>query len=82
MAIFEQAPGPSHPCNPFLVEGGMPCGNNNAYQDLTSDLTQLQQFMDDVPWPLPLGNQSPLLLTAPAPMEVDANDSHSEEAIW
>ncbi|KAJ9071325.1 hypothetical protein DSO57_1038067 [Entomophthora muscae] len=38
--------------------------------------------MDYIPWSSPLGNQSPLLLTAPAPMEVDANDSSSEEAIW
>ncbi|KAJ9084797.1 hypothetical protein DSO57_1020477 [Entomophthora muscae] len=38
--------------------------------------------MDDVPWPLPLGNWSPLLLTAPAPMEVDVNVSPSKEAIW
>ncbi|KAJ9073960.1 hypothetical protein DSO57_1011179 [Entomophthora muscae] len=38
--------------------------------------------MDDVPQPLPLGNWSPLLLTAPVPMEVDANTSPSKESIW
>ncbi|KAJ9067267.1 hypothetical protein DSO57_1001375 [Entomophthora muscae] len=37
--------------------------------------------MDDTPRPSPLGNQSPLLVTAPAPMEVDANAISSEEAI-
>ncbi|KAJ9048907.1 hypothetical protein DSO57_1029988 [Entomophthora muscae] len=37
--------------------------------------------MDDIPRPSPLGNWSPLLLTAPAPMEVDANASPSKEAI-
>ncbi|KAJ9064826.1 hypothetical protein DSO57_1026227 [Entomophthora muscae] len=64
------------------MEGGMPCGNNNTYQDLPSGLAQLQQFMDDISQPSPLGNWSPLLLTAPAPMEVDANASPSKEAIW
>ncbi|KAJ9071805.1 hypothetical protein DSO57_1033425 [Entomophthora muscae] len=59
----------------------MPCGNNNTYQELPGGLAQLQQFMDDIPRPLPLGNQSPLLLTEPAPMEVDNNSSPSEEAI-
>ncbi|KAJ9070606.1 hypothetical protein DSO57_1006021 [Entomophthora muscae] len=63
MAIFKQAPGPSNPRNSFLVEGGMPRSNNNTYQDLPSGLSQLQQFMDDVPWPLSLGYWSPLLLT-------------------
>ncbi|KAJ9086714.1 hypothetical protein DSO57_1000971 [Entomophthora muscae] len=82
MAIFELAPGPSNPRNSFLVKRGMSCGNNNAYQYLPSGLAQLQKFMDNVPWPLPLGNQSPLLLTAPAPMKVDANACPSEEAIW
>ncbi|KAJ9067327.1 hypothetical protein DSO57_1000906 [Entomophthora muscae] len=37
--------------------------------------------MDDVPQPSSLGNQSPLLLTAPTPMEVNANDSPPKEAI-
>ncbi|KAJ9065444.1 hypothetical protein DSO57_1019623 [Entomophthora muscae] len=81
MAIFEPTPGPSNPHNSFLVDEGMPCGNNNTYQDLPSGLAQLKQFMYDVPHPSPLGNWSPLLLTAPAPMEVDANASPSEEAI-
>ncbi|KAJ9069597.1 hypothetical protein DSO57_1016903 [Entomophthora muscae] len=82
MAIFKPTPGPSNPRSFFLVEGGILCGNNNTYQDLPSGLAQLQQFMDDVPRPSPLGNQSPLLLTAPALMEVDANASPSKEAIW
>ncbi|KAJ9075374.1 hypothetical protein DSO57_1036746 [Entomophthora muscae] len=82
MAIFEPAPGPSNPRNSFLVERGMSCGNNNAYQDLPSGLAQLQKIVDDVPWPLPLGNQSPLILTAPAPIKVNANASPSEEVIW
>ncbi|KAJ9084382.1 hypothetical protein DSO57_1025103 [Entomophthora muscae] len=38
--------------------------------------------MDDVSWPLPLNNQSPLILAVPAPIEVDINVSLSEEAIW
>ncbi|KAJ9054013.1 hypothetical protein DSO57_1018889 [Entomophthora muscae] len=75
MAIFKQAPGTSNPHNSFLGEGGMPC-------DLPSGLAQLQQFIDDVPWPSPLGNWSPLLLTAPAPIEVNANASPSKEDIW
>ncbi|KAJ9072710.1 hypothetical protein DSO57_1024426 [Entomophthora muscae] len=81
LAIFKQAPGPPRPRDSFLVEGRLPCGNNNAYQDLPSGLAQLQEFMDDVHWTLPLGNQSPLLLTAPAPIEVDTNASPSEEPI-
>ncbi|KAJ9064794.1 hypothetical protein DSO57_1026550 [Entomophthora muscae] len=72
----------SSPRNFFLVEGGLPHGNNNAHQDLPSSLAQLQQFMNDVSWPLPFGNQISLLLTAPAPMEVDTNASPSKEAIW
>ncbi|KAJ9053907.1 hypothetical protein DSO57_1019686 [Entomophthora muscae] len=82
MEIFEPTPGPSNPHNSFLVDGGMPHGNNNTYQDLPSGLAQLKQFMDDVSHPSPLGNRSPLLLTAPAPMKVNANTSPSKEAIW
>ncbi|KAJ9065802.1 hypothetical protein DSO57_1015813 [Entomophthora muscae] len=37
--------------------------------------------MDDVPQPLPLGNQNPLLLTAPATMEVHTNGSPFNKAI-
>ncbi|KAJ9081150.1 hypothetical protein DSO57_1017698 [Entomophthora muscae] len=81
MVIFEPTPDPFNPRDSFLVEGGMPCGNNNTYQDLPSGPAQQQQFMDDIPWPSPLGNQSPLLLTAPAPMEVDAYVSPSKIAI-
>ncbi|KAJ9078300.1 hypothetical protein DSO57_1007854 [Entomophthora muscae] len=50
-------------------------------KDLPSDLAQIQKFIDDVPQPSQFGNQSPLLFTAPTPMEVDANASPSKEAI-
>ncbi|KAJ9053960.1 hypothetical protein DSO57_1019311 [Entomophthora muscae] len=81
MAIFKQTPGPSNPRDSFLVEGGMPRGNSNTYQDLSSGLTQLQQFMDDVPQSSSLGNWSLLLMTVPTPMEVDTNASPSKETI-
>ncbi|KAJ9088038.1 hypothetical protein DSO57_1027047 [Entomophthora muscae] len=67
----------SSPSQLLLGGGRAAFGNTNAHQDLPSGLAQLQQLMNDVPQLLPLGIQSPLILTAPTPMKVDANASPS-----
>ncbi|KAJ9048184.1 hypothetical protein DSO57_1037561 [Entomophthora muscae] len=81
MAIFEPATGTSNPHNSFLMEGELPQGNLNAHPDISCGLSQLCQFMDEIPCPLLLGSRLLLLLTAPTPMEVDTNASPSEEVI-